>query len=63
MNASDFFFDLIWIFEIVDAEHPIVPVSIPLIQGNQFEDITIPCKPTSKQWEVQLFKENDEVIE
>lgn len=46
----------------VDQEHPLAPVSVPLIQGNQFEEITIPCKPTSQKVDVQLIKEGDEVI-
>lgn len=44
-----------------DSEHPLAPVSVPLIQGNQFEEITIPCKPTSDKSDVQLIKEGDEV--
>lgn len=46
---------------LLDPQHPLVPVSVPILQGNQHEDIVIPCKPTSKMWNIQLIKEGDEV--
>lgn len=35
----------------------------PLLDGSQYQEILIPCKPTSKMWEVQLIKEGDEVTQ
>lgn len=44
-----------------DPQHPIVKVDNPFLNGAQYQDIIIPCKPTSKMWEIQLIKEGDEV--
>lgn len=44
-----------------DRRHPLVSVSVPDLEGNQFDELIIPCKPSSKNFEVQLFKEGDEV--
>lgn len=49
-----------FIFEL-DPQHPLAPVSIPILQGNQHQDIVIPCKPTSRKYDVKLIKEGDEV--
>lgn len=49
-------------FEFVaDPQHPIVKVDNPFLNGAQYQDIIIPCKPTSKMWDIQLIKEGDEV--
>lgn len=44
----------------LDPTNPIA-YTLSYITGNQNEDVIIPCKPTSKQFQVQLFKEGDEV--
>lgn len=46
---------------ISDPQHPLAPVTYPVLQGNQHQDIVIPCKPTARKYEVQLIKEGDEV--
>lgn len=53
---------IIWFIVVTDPNHPLVPVSLPILNGAQYQDIVIPCKPTSKMWDVQLIKEGDEVI-
>ncbi|XP_031631901.1 vascular endothelial growth factor receptor 1-like isoform X3 [Contarinia nasturtii] len=45
---------------VEDPLHPLAEVSIPVVQGNQHQDIIIPCKPTSKKWDIKLIKEADE---
>lgn len=52
----------IYVF-VEDRRHPLVGASVPALQGNQYEEILIPCKPTSKNFEVQLFKEGNVVCE
>lgn len=47
---------------ISDSDHPLANVNVPIVQGNRYEDVVIPCKPTSKNIEVQLIKDGDEVI-
>lgn len=44
-----------------DPHNPLVEVMFPVIEGSQHQDVIIPCKPTSKRWEVKLIKEGDEV--
>lgn len=53
---------LIFLFFLLNLD-PTNPIAYTLsyITGNQNEDVIIPCKPTSKQFQVQLFKEGDEV--
>lgn len=51
----------IYVF-VEDHRHPLVRASVPILQGNQYDTILVPCKPTSKKFEVQLFKEENEVI-
>lgn len=48
-------------FFISDPIRPFVPVAHRDLTGIKNEDILIPCKPISKEYEVQLFKKNDEV--
>lgn len=50
----------IYVF-VEDQRHPLVSASVPILQGNQYEEILIPCKPTSKNVDVQLFKEGNAV--
>lgn len=50
----------IYVF-VEDRRRPLVPASVPLLEGNQYDEITIPCRPTSKEFEVQLFKEENVV--
>lgn len=50
----------IYVF-VEDRRHPLVGASVPSLQGNQYDEILIPCKPTAKTFEVQLFKEGNEV--
>lgn len=50
----------IYVF-VEDHRHPLVRASVPILEGNQFEELLIPCKPTSKNFEVQLFKEGNVV--
>lgn len=59
--TSRVYFNSNFTIDAIDPEHPIAPANIPFIQGNQFEEVTVPCKPTSKKWEVQLIKDEDEV--
>lgn len=49
------------IFYFVDIENLLVNHDFPMITGNQNGDIIIPCKPTSKNVEVRLIKDGDEV--
>lgn len=49
------------LFLITDPQNPLVPVANPFLNGAQYQDITIPCKPSSKMWDIQLIKEGDEV--
>lgn len=44
-----------------DRRHPLVRVSIPILEGSLNEDIIVPCKPTSKKFEIQLIKDGNEV--
>lgn len=44
-----------------DSECRLVPSENPIVEGNLNEEVVIPCKPTSKKWEVELIKENDKV--
>lgn len=46
----------IYVF-VEDRRHPLVRASVPILQGNQYDTILVPCKPTSKKFEVQLFQE------
>lgn len=46
---------------VEDRRHPLVRASVPIFEGNQYDEIIIPCKPTSKKFEVQLFKEGNQV--
>lgn len=57
------YFDLMIFFFgfVADPQHPIVKVDNPFLNGAQYQDIIIPCKPTSKMWDIQLIKEGDEV--
>lgn len=48
----------IYVF-VEDRRHPLVPASVPILEGNQYDEMIIPCKPTSKNFEVQLFKEGN----
>lgn len=48
-------------FRFADPQNPLVQVTNPLVNGAQYQDIVIPCKPTSKMWDIQLIKEGDEV--
>ncbi|XP_055298872.1 vascular endothelial growth factor receptor 1-like isoform X15 [Sitodiplosis mosellana] len=45
---------------VEDPQHPLAPVTIPVLQGNQHQDIVIPCKPTARNYDVKLIKESDE---
>lgn len=45
----------------LDPQHPLVEDVIPIIEGHQHQRVLIPCKPTSKRWEIKLIKEGDEV--
>lgn len=49
-------------FWFTDTECRLVPSEYPIVEGNLNEEVVIPCKPTSKKWEVELIKENDKVI-
>lgn len=44
-----------------DPQHPLVEDVIPIVEGNQHQSVLIPCKPTSKRWDIKLIKEGDEV--
>lgn len=44
-----------------DPEHPLVSVDWPVVTGNQYSEVVIPCKPTSRSVTVKLIKEGDEV--
>lgn len=46
---------------IADPRNPLVPVNNPFVNGAQYQEVTVPCKPSSKMWEVQLIKDGDEV--
>lgn len=48
-------------FLVADPQNPLVPVPNPFLNGAQYQDIVIPCKPSSKMWDIQLIKEGDEV--
>lgn len=40
-----------------DRRKPLVSISVSDLEANQFDEILIPCKPSSKNFDVQLFKE------
>lgn len=44
-----------------DPENPIVQINYPFVHGIQFEDVVIPCKPTSKKVQLELIKDGDVV--
>lgn len=50
----------IYVF-VEDRRRPLVTASVPTLEGNQYDEIIVPCKPTSKSFEVQLFKEGSVV--
>uniref|UniRef100_A0A336LVR1 CSON005616 protein n=1 Tax=Culicoides sonorensis TaxID=179676 RepID=A0A336LVR1_CULSO len=41
---------------VQDESHPLVPINNPALTVKQFEPYTIPCKPTSKDVEVELYR-------
>lgn len=45
----------------VDPENPLVHVNFPFVNGVQYADVVIPCKPTSKKVQLELIKDGDEV--
>lgn len=45
--------------KLIDRKHPLVRVSIPLFQGKQNDEIIVPCKPTSKNFDVRLIQEGN----
>lgn len=59
-SSIEFRFRLTY-FCITDPENPLVAVEIPMVQGNLYGHVNVPCKPTSKKVEVQLIKDGDEV--
>lgn len=46
---------------ISDPQHPLVPIANPFVNGAQYQQVDIPCKPSSKRWKLQLIKDGDEV--
>lgn len=54
---------IIQCFLIADPQHPLVPVANPFVNGAQYQEVDIPCKPSSKKWKIQLIKDGDEVKE
>lgn len=47
---------------VKDPKSPIVPVSHTVVYAQQYEDVVIPCKPSSKDVIVELVKDEQEVI-
>lgn len=51
---------LIWINPVVDKREQIVDMP-PLIVAFDNNDVIIPCKPTSRLFEVELYEKGHEV--
>lgn len=46
---------------VKDPSSPLVPVMHPVVFAQQYEDVVIPCKPSSKDVLVELVKDEQEV--
>nr|XP_029719637.1 vascular endothelial growth factor receptor 1-like isoform X2 [Aedes albopictus] len=46
---------------VKDPKSPIVPVSHTVVYAQQYEDVVIPCKPSSKDIVVELVKDEQEM--
>ncbi|XP_055592250.1 vascular endothelial growth factor receptor 1-like [Uranotaenia lowii] len=50
----------IYIF-VKDPNNPLVPIERPVVKAFPYEEIVIPCKPSSKNVKVELFKDEQEI--
>ncbi|XP_055592242.1 vascular endothelial growth factor receptor 1-like isoform X10 [Uranotaenia lowii] len=45
---------------VKDPDNPLVPIEHPVVTATQYEEVVIPCKPSSKDVQVELFKDEQE---
>ncbi|XP_055641478.1 vascular endothelial growth factor receptor 1 isoform X2 [Toxorhynchites rutilus septentrionalis] len=46
---------------VKDPQTPLVPIQHPIVTANQYEEVVIPCKPSSKDVHVELVKDEQEM--